>query len=133
MKSAGYVPPPLGYTAPMSEAEATPAPRKRRWYQFRPSTWFVLVAILAWIIVFKPLAGIYYEDRSVARLSLGHVDEDGAAHLFLGGGSQYPQAYWTASIFIGDNLMWPASAFAAFLAWKIVERRRARQATTRLP
>jgi len=50
-------PPPLGYTANMSEAEATPAPRKRRW-SFSLRTLLVLATIgspMIWI------AGIAYD------------------------------------------------------------------------
>jgi hypothetical protein len=92
---------------------------KRPWFQFRLSTWFVLVAILGWAMATRP----YVEYQSVAS-----------------GGVELPprEESWSLAVETWNHefsvesgpksVAWPALALAGFLArkasWAVVERRR---------
>jgi hypothetical protein len=122
---------------------------KRRWFQFRLSTWFVLVAILAWGMVARPLldfdASSLLIEGSLARgLSMSAYldypietlrgDDRDADNVCLAvewttRGDVY--VYWLA--IVPKYGAWPILALVAFLAWKaawaVVACRRARRAT----
>jgi len=92
----------------------TPAPR-RRWFQFRLSTWFVLVGILCWALAYSP-----WVVKEFVRAS--------ASETFAST-KVYPHGLILRRN-ANPNLAYPALALLAFLAWKgvwlVVERRRAR-------
>lgn len=105
----------------------------RRWFQFRLSTWFVLVAILAWAMGLRPRGYVQVYDNPKVLLHRGwwpgpeHPDyfqlvlQSAQAHSFRG-----------IAIGFGPNpaIVYPFLALAAFVGWKgawaIVERRRQR-------
>jgi len=105
----------------------------RRWFQFRLSTWFVLVAILAYAMTCRPwwstrdlLMGI--ESHRLQPLGWtyeGSEPFDGKVLMFWSLPKNRPN----------PELVRPALALAAFLAWKaawaVVQRRRRQTAATR--
>ncbi|MGE0535985.1 MAG: hypothetical protein AB7O68_13480 [Pirellulales bacterium] len=109
---------------------------KHRWFQFRLSTWFVLVAILAWVMALWP----YFDEfevlveltKATVRPSTGWIDPP--YDIPYGGLGQFLW-FWKLKLSV-EQLEWPAVALAAFLAWKaawalgprVVRRRRARTA-----
>jgi hypothetical protein len=103
----------------------------RRWFQFRLSTWFVLVAILAWAMTHWPT---YWDGYSEY---INHWPADritfidaNTLHFAYGGLGRYI-LFWRFKLFLEAFLV-PALALAAFLAWKaawaVVERRLAHPA-----
>jgi len=90
----------------------------RRWFQFRLSTWFVLVAILGWAMACRPWWVNEFDiDESSPRLVTGDITQG---------------IYLVDKSHVNGQLLQPASALAVFLAWKaawaVVERRRRRSA-----
>ena len=87
----------------------------RRWFQFRLSTWFVLVAILAWAMTCRP----YY---TFIDGWWKHMDERGSTW------SRGPLPISPDEVRMNPQLVWPALALATFLTWKaawaVIERRR---------
>jgi hypothetical protein len=100
---------------------------KRRWFQFRLSTWFVLVAIFGWAFLLHSKVIFWYDSIPVA-MSNSSVQLGAAINWQPTGRT----VYWQVTI--GIELLYPALALAAFLAWKtawaVVERRRRRSAAT---
>lgn len=99
----------------MASRETTFLP-PRRWFQFRLSTWFVLVGIVAWALVSQPFV----------------VESLGPRAGIMSGPPWDP-------IYVVERrpnlkLIYPALALAAFLSWKllwlVVERRRRTQEYT---
>lgn len=95
-------------------------PRTARWYQFRLSTWLVLVAILGWAMALKayvkvvdPYSRGFYPDEIVFDFKM-YVPE-------------WNWRYFLAIALGPTSVVWPALALAAFIAWKVawrvVERR----------
>ncbi|MBX9789136.1 MAG: hypothetical protein K2Y37_09495 [Pirellulales bacterium] len=82
----------------------------RRWLQFRLSTWFVLVAILAWAMATRPYL----------------VAVQGASAGPMAGPPWEP--IYVVEHRVNKQLRWPALTLSAFLAWKAawaaIERRR---------
>jgi hypothetical protein len=100
----------------------------RRWLQFRLSTWFVLVAILALAMArwpyFDEFGALVELINATVRSSTGGVDPP--YHIPYWGLGQFLW-FWKLKLSV-EQLKWPALALAAFLAWKaawaVVERRR---------
>src|SRR5579871_457830 len=103
-----------------------------RWFRFRLSTIFVLVAIAAWLMACQPfyrfdecsyyLNGAEYEAKFrpfeeitilISQFELGHITPDTSTEVY--------------SISFNRDLCWPILALFAFIAWKgawaIVARR----------
>jgi hypothetical protein len=80
----------------------------RRWFQFRLSTWFVLVAIIAWAMTCRPY---YWEifGSTIEPASIGFNDAD-PYHL------NEPSREHRKKF--NPSLRWPALALTAFLTWK---------------
>jgi len=110
----------------------------RRWFQFRLSTWFVLVAILCWAMAIRPWA-TWYTEQGVVRTFGEPKLPFGARVVWIHGPDEgppdaaaIPPAHlWERNILrVNPRLAWPALALAAFVAWKVawavVERRRTR-------
>src|SRR5262245_40437287 len=51
---------------------------RRRWFQFKLSTWFVLIAILAWAMMLRP-----YYGRTVVSVSTQPTTPSAGDELFL--------------------------------------------------
>jgi len=120
----------------------------RRWFRFRLLTVLILTAIAAWGMALRPYVdwgyGIttdtHYDSRIPVRLSAG-LDRPGEIDPFDPEGDDADNVYlsfivvwpkfsriWWVSL--GPKaILFPASALAAFLVWKAIERRRARRAT----
>jgi hypothetical protein len=84
----------------------------RRWFQFRLSTWFVLVAILGWAMVVRETTHTYevrafdaYRLRSKRDLRVSYDSKRDVTTI------SYRQ--WRP-----DAMAWPALALVAFLSWK---------------
>jgi hypothetical protein len=90
---------------------------RRRWFQFKLSTWFVLVAILCWALACWPW--VTYREIVVR----GQQAATGA--IVFGG---IVQRHYS----LEPAFVWSTLALLAFLTWKtvwlMVERRRARAA-----
>ena len=82
-----------------------PAPR-RRWFQFRLSTWFVLMAILAWAMIEWPWVRLY-------PLSSG---KNQIAYAF---GEAFVQKWNLHAVIINPWLTPQAITLAAFAGWKL--------------
>lgn len=97
----------------------TPA-KSRRWFQFRLSTWFVLVGIVAWAMWLGPLSK---RQESARRNNPANP-----------GQPEYYQVTYTA--INPSRALYPALALVALVggktAWRIVERRRAKAAADSL-
>jgi len=50
-----------------------PTPTRRRWYQFSISTWFVLVAILAWAIKCDPWVVTLFDEPRLGYWDLTRI------------------------------------------------------------
>lgn len=95
----------------------------RRWFQFRLSTWFVLVAILAWAMTCRPYYGWTITRRSGTPIEItGIVEEQLAVHRIkvtkLGRDAAGRNAFIEYREQINRQLAWPALALLSFLAWK---------------
>jgi hypothetical protein len=109
---------------------------KRLWFQFRLSTWFVLLAILGWTMYFGlPFGAQYWNDANgitthggFGRLPLNQRGEPGywTIPVFTSATSRYKLIFYIYHIGL------PALVLAALLAWKatwaMVERRRRKAA-----
>ncbi|MGE0536595.1 MAG: hypothetical protein AB7O68_16615 [Pirellulales bacterium] len=82
----------------------------RRWFQFRLSTWFVLLAILGWGMTCRPYCTDLLSVVAEHELLLGYNDDDPYHTAEL--------ATLDAETGINPALRWPALALAVFLAWK---------------
>jgi hypothetical protein len=106
----------------------TPAPR-RRWFQFRLSTWFVLLGILCWALTSVDFtSGLNRHHRTVWWINEFKMDELGhCIEIFWGNA----RGWWWIFILL-NRLVVPTLALLAFLTWKatwlVVEQRRARAA-----
>ena len=109
----------------------------RRWFQFRLSTWFVLVAILGWAMTCRPYVithrtswtvPIRYEvigpefklsrDRTTKLAPSVHSDWQGfkVEYVHADGATAY---YSGSRRSMNYQFAWPLLALAAFLAWKV--------------
>jgi hypothetical protein len=90
----------------------------RRWFQFRLSTWFVLVAILGWAMTvwpyFDEFAALVELIKATVHPSTGGIDQP--YHIPYWGLSQFLW-FWKLKLSV-EELEGPALALAAFLAWK---------------
>ncbi len=95
-----------------------PLPR-RRWFQFRLTTWFGLVAILAWAMLYRPWVDVEAGRATTRLFMFGRVNPNGGRlHVSM----QFDdgnQAWW-AHIFIDQlvTLIVPAIILVAFVVWK---------------
>jgi hypothetical protein len=114
----------------------------RRWFQFRLSTWFVLVAILGWAMTCWPI--LVRERRVVSaaewnaasgKMPKENLEREVKYHELLAARRQNHPVTW--HYFVVESrpnarLLYPALALAAFLVWKaawaMVARRRRRSA-----
>ena len=89
-------------------------PAKRRWFQFRLASWFVLVAILAWAMSLKPefrykhSTGLSGGPPDIFIFEFFYVSPDRSINHW---------EFWAIGI---SALLWPALALVAFVAWKAV-------------
>jgi len=128
--------------------------KRRRWFQFRLSTWFMLVGIVAWVMLLTRFEASY-DDSSW--LSLGLHCSRYTSGQFGNGIESTRESGWCLMLVIprldlepGQDwddvhvidlrfrytIFYPALALAAFLTWKafwrIRERRRAKPALAAL-
>ena len=112
----------------------------RRWFRFRLSTWFVLVAILAWAMTCWPI--LVRERRVVSaaewnaatgKMSEENLEREVKYHELLAARRQNHAVtfhHFFVETRLNARLLYPAFALAAFLAWKaawvMVERQRRR-------
>jgi hypothetical protein len=107
----GVKSPAVAHTAILNNMDVQP---KKPRFQFRLSTWFVLVAILAWAMTHWPwvVTDRYYASQTFVESLSG------------------PQEIERHSL--NAALIWPALALPAFVTWKaawsVAERRRRRLA-----
>ena len=96
----------------------------RRWFQFRLSTWFVLVAILGWAFAVRPVVVFDYHTAILG----DPVDHRPRFWIGINWGMGARYDFKTLEFGPIPDLLWPVLALAAFLAWKaacaVVERRR---------
>jgi len=111
---------------------------RRRWFQFRLSTWFVLVGVLCWALACWP----WIVERQVTLKVYGGNDhwtlDELSPNRFFGF-IRYIESNATKAALIerqtipNPALIYPSLALLAFIAWKVawlvVERRRTRAAT----
>ena len=110
----------------------------RRWFQFRLSTWFVLVAILGWAMATRPYygwfvsrqSGTVVQVRAIATEQTGRFSFKSTTRGYDAAGAD---AWLESRQQFNPRLKWPALALATFLAWKAVWAaiacRRARRAS----
>jgi len=101
-------------------------PTRRRWFQFRLSTWFVLVAILAWAMACRPwivseeyAVDVSRSDFLAAKDPLGYQHDrtiGGGIETLDDGSVRYHYRY--EHYRPNASLAWPAAALTASLAWK---------------
>lgn len=97
---------------------------KRRWFQFRLSTWLVLIGILAWFLAIG--SKLQTDSGEPAGFDYG---DDGWAGFFLisrASGPPTPTDHWGIMYFFPPEVRWPVLALAGFLAWKYLWPRRRR-------
>lgn len=90
---------------------------RRRWLQFRLSTWFVLVAILCWAISLAPRLKFEHANGRA-----GVSPSDIFIAEFYRQSANGPTSRWAIKVWDTRGLLWPASALAAFVCWKLVWR-----------
>lgn len=99
---------------------------KFRWFQWRLSTWLVLVAIAAWAMATRPVVHLEHgangnEDRFALQIFAGFLAPTSTSGIKAG---------WCLTVDIPKQSVWPVLALLAFLAWKlawrVAERRRER-------
>ncbi len=98
----------------------------RRWFQFRLSTWFVLVTFVAWGMACQPwivreerVVYVSHSDFQAAKDPLGLQHErtiGGGIETLDDGSARYH--YRSEHHKPNAKLIWPALALAAFLVWK---------------
>jgi len=110
----------------------------RRWFQFRLSTWFVLVAILVWAMTEWPYSITHrreWHHEGVPLLSTHSTQAWDRQHPWPADAEHYigngeGGVWWTVRSRPNPGLKWPALALALFLTWKaawaLIERRRGR-------
>ncbi|MGE0536597.1 MAG: hypothetical protein AB7O68_16625 [Pirellulales bacterium] len=117
-------------------------PPKRRWFQFRLSTWFVLVAIVAWAMVEMrhtewEIVHRTYSGKLAPTEFWREMNKEGIQVVELEGhGNQIEVMGLRRRFGRPPQYVWPALALAGFLSWKtawaigprIVRRRDARAA-----
>ena len=98
----------------------------RPWFRFRLSTILVLTAIAAWAMACRPYLITTTEHVVKSRLQLSGYQPIPGEEMPVAGYIGFDEA----RTIINSELLWPALAFAAFLAWKVgwavVARRRTR-------
>lgn len=98
------------------------SPPTRRWFQFRLTTWFVLVAILAWAMLLGPKADrvfIYrlYHNRPLP-FDAYSVKQFKNIGEYSFGSKSFTKSEITRSV-INPAHFYPALALAAFIGWKV--------------
>ena len=86
----------------------------RRWFQFRLSTWFVLVAVAAWALALGPFVGTTrcdfgeHSNRDYFFVSWGVVNAESTARGHI------------SDLILGPapEILYPLLALAAFVGWK---------------
>ena len=105
---------------------------RRRWLQFRLSTWFVLVAILCWAISAAPRFKFEHANGRA-----GVSPSDIFIAEFYRQSANGPTSRWAIKVWDTRGLLWPASALAAFvcwkLAWRVMEGRRSNRVEGDIP
>jgi hypothetical protein len=99
---------------------------KRRWFQFRLSTWFVLVAILAWAMTYQPwIVTETIQGRSsyiqLPSSSKSTADFESAYYQWLGRTKPIGGPLWLLTYrvdYLNPRVLGPIAALVAFLAWK---------------
>ncbi len=89
---------------------------KTRWFQFRLSTVLILTALAAWTMVLHSQVSFYHDSVPVRMGTNSSVLLGFAINWKPTGRS----IYWQVTI--GQDLMGPAVALFAFLAWKAAGR-----------
>lgn len=86
----------------------------RRWFQFRLSTWLVLVGIVAWAMATRPYVVINDGTESVWVHGFGRfIAQPGETHIQFG-----TRQIAVDRRHINPRLRWPALALTAFIGWK---------------
>lgn len=102
----------------------------RRWFQFRLSTWFILVVILGWAMACQPW--IVHARFGVAPRGFASSTPKLVTFLNVKYVRRFTTPYLYDEFGLNRKLGGPALAVAAFLAWKaawaVVERRRRQSA-----
>lgn len=96
---------------------------KRRWFQFRLGTWFILIGIVAWVMA-TPWE-IWVDSRTLGLFAIPTRNDFFEVESSTSGG---PPAGAILILVLNPALFWPAMAAVSFacwkLVWRIVERRR---------
>ncbi len=83
----------------------------RRWFQFKLSTWFVLVGITAWVMMLKP----FFSSES---LTAGQLTGRNGLYVNIGMESWENAPYLLFRIGPAPELAGPVIALLAFVGWK---------------
>jgi hypothetical protein len=103
----------------------------RRWFRFRLSTVLILTAIVAWAMATRPIWNHRFaEGRSLKYRGVYHPDLPKGAQMVRRSTHSFRPAFTPPGLTVdvcdwqvdekrlNQRLIWPAIAFAAFLAWK---------------
>ncbi|MGE0535730.1 MAG: hypothetical protein AB7O68_12195 [Pirellulales bacterium] len=130
-KAAWAVRPHLGLH--LKSGQSMAARPKRRWIQFRLSTWLLLVGIIGWTMALPPGLDFFHYRiatphpwRVVKQPARWHVRFTVARFVSESHGDDG----WGLGLNFPDGAQWPVAALATFLvgktAWGAIERRRRR-------
>lgn len=87
---------------------------KRRWFQFRPGTWLMLIGVAAWIMALRP--EFNYEHAVVPHGLRPGGWEVGVLSVY-----ENSSSYWAFTLY-PRALTWPVMAALSFACWKLVRR-----------
>jgi hypothetical protein len=84
----------------------------RRWYQFKLSTWFVLVAIMAWAVALRPVY-LFESGGGAAPFAPRHTKLL-LIHVYYGSSG----GHFCQVAFYVPRLLWILVPLVAFVGWK---------------
>ena len=89
----------------------------RRWFQWKLSTWFVLVAGVAWTLAMRPYLGYQGRNPPTMNMLIGDIEGRHSVLVLAITGPGQDRLY---AVIIGPFpwLFIPALALAAFVGWK---------------
>lgn len=99
-------------------------------FQFRLSTWLVLIGIMAWEMALRPRARLIYSTSWTGYSEFGTRVDDYATWTFqMSGNSAGENVFFGAVLEISPfpAVLYPALAVLTFIAWKFFQQRRMRR------
>lgn len=102
----------------------------KRWFQFRLSTWLVLIAIMAWAMALRPRAYLICSTTWTLYATFGtRLDDDATWTFQFSGNSSGENTFFAVGLEISPfpSILYPALALVAFTAWKLFQLRRIRR------